>query len=123
MVLHGDPLDVSDDGAITRERALPILLAFMRSDVAVLRGDRSADACSIGERIRAAALECTPVRGARLDAVEPRAKARPIGAGTARADTATRPIPLPRWPSFVAGLAVIALLWLVERRIVRTEQV
>lgn len=38
------------------------------------------------------------------------------GAKKPSSETTTRPVPLPRWPFFAAWLAVIALLWLVERR-------
>jgi hypothetical protein len=41
------------------------------------------------------------------------------GAENARADIATRPISLPRWPFFVAWLAAITLLWVIERRAAR----
>ncbi|GAA0715812.1 hypothetical protein [Dokdonella soli] len=39
-----------------------------------------------------------------------------LGAANARTDIATRSIPLPRWPFFMAWLAAIMLLWLIERR-------
>lgn len=44
------------------------------------------------------------------------------GAANARADTATRPIPLPRWPLFLAWLAAITLLWVIERNAARAGQ-
>lgn len=44
------------------------------------------------------------------------------GAANAGTDGATRPIPLPRWPFFVTWLAVVVLLWLIERRAARVEE-
>lgn len=45
-----------------------------------------------------------------------------VGGETAQADIATRPIPLPRWPFFLAWLAAMTLLWVIERCAARAEQ-
>lgn len=39
-----------------------------------------------------------------------------VGAVSVRAESSTRPIPLPRLPFFLAWLAIVTLLWLFERR-------
>lgn len=45
-----------------------------------------------------------------------------VGGATAPADIATRPIPRPRWPFFLAWLAAMTLLWVIERRGARAAQ-
>ncbi len=45
-----------------------------------------------------------------------------VGGATAQADIATRPIPLPRWPFFLAWLVAMTLLWIIERHAMRAGQ-
>ena len=51
-----------------------------------------------------------------------RATSALVGGATAQANIATRPIPLPRWPFFLAWLAAMTLLWVIERSAARSGQ-
>lgn len=53
------------------------------------------------------------------DAERARATRALVGGATAQAAIATRPVPLPRWPFFLAWLAAMTSSWIVERRAAR----